>query len=361
MVTGNSGRHRLVVHPEPPEATVKQLYATALRCGRPGCMQALYRVSETRARVLNSRVAHIHARRENGPRWNPGMTGDENRSNDNLILLCLADASEIDITPEHFPADTLRAWKRIQVATQEQAAKLPPPLADGEADAVMQRSFGLDDIVTAVAALMPFSARSRSRDDALDRAIRESPARRTTRLLAVPADRQDAVLTWMAEQDDPVMQVPEGQLRVLVAPMGAGKSEYASRWWDEGLYAAQGDDEFEIPVWLNARRVTAGRDTAVTASIGCDPARPCRVVLDNLDGVSPGDASQLLDEARQLVRAWPRTSVLATSRPGISTSEDELLPVEPWPVQRGIDLVRVATDDAGSSPTPDSWSTTTGS
>jgi hypothetical protein len=51
----------------------------------------------------------------------------------------------------------------------------------------------------------------------------------------------------MAEQDDPVVEVPEGLLRVLVAPMGAGKSEHASRWWDEGLSAAQGDDEIEIP------------------------------------------------------------------------------------------------------------------
>jgi hypothetical protein len=34
-------------------------------------MQALFRVSETGARVPNSQVAHIHARRENGPQWDP--------------------------------------------------------------------------------------------------------------------------------------------------------------------------------------------------------------------------------------------------------------------------------------------------
>ncbi len=85
-------------------------------------MQALYRVSETGSRVLNSQVAHIHARRKNGPRWNPAMTGEENRSYGNLIVLCLEHASEIDITPEQFPADTLRVWKRVQVATQEEAA-----------------------------------------------------------------------------------------------------------------------------------------------------------------------------------------------------------------------------------------------
>jgi hypothetical protein len=355
IVPGNSARHRPAVHPEPTEATVKQLYGAALRCGRPGCMQALYRVSETGSRVLNSQVAHIHARRKNGPRWNPAMTGEENRSYGNLIVLCLEHASEIDITPEQFPADTLREWKRVQVATQEQAAKSQPPLTDAEAADVIRLSFGLEDIAAAVTAVVPFSARSRTRDEALDRAVRESFARRTTRLLAVPADRQDAVLGWMTEQDDPVVHVPEGQVRVLIAPMGAGKSEHASQWWDEGLSPAQGDDEIEIPVWLDARRVPAGLDAAVTASIGRDPARPCRIVIDNLDGVSPGEASQLLDEARQLVRTWPRTRVLATSRPGITVTDKERITVEPWPAERGIDLIRVITGDTGRH----SWTTET--
>ncbi len=352
---GDATRCRPVEHPRPTDATVKELYATALRCGRPGCMQALYRVSETGAQVLNSQVAHIHARRENGPRWNPAMTGEENRSYHNLIVLCLEHASEIDITPERFPAQTLRDWKQVQVATQERAAKSQPPLSDAEADAVIRQSFGLDDIAGAVAAAVPFSARSRTRDEALDRAVRESFGRRTTRLLAVPAGRLDAVLGWMSAHEDPVAEVPEGQVRVLVAPMGSGKSEQASRWWDEGLSAAQGDDEIEIPVWLDARRVTADLDAAVTASIGRDPARPCRVVIDNLDGVSPGEASHLLDEARHLVRTWPRTRVLATSRPGVTVSEDELIAVEPWPAERGIGLVRVITGETGWH----SWTTET--
>ena len=96
----------------------------------------------------------------------------------------------------------LREWKRVQVATQERAAKSQPLLTDAEAENVIRRSFGLEDVVAAVAAVVPFSPRSRSRDEALDLAVRQSFARRRTRLLAVPADRQDAVLGWMAEQDE---------------------------------------------------------------------------------------------------------------------------------------------------------------
>ena len=346
-MSGGAARRRPVEHRPPTSATVKELYATALRCGRPGCMQLLYRVSETGARVLNSEVAHIHARRENGPRWNPVMTEDENRSYANLILLCRQDAKEIDDTPEHFPPDVLREWKWSQVATQEQAARSLPQLSDAEADEVIRQSFGLDELVAAITQVVPFSARSRSRDDALDLAVRQAFARRMVRLRPVPADRRDAVLIWMSEQDDPVVSVPEGQLRVLVAPTGAGKSEYASRWWDEGLAAAQADAEVEIPVWLDARRVTSGLEGAVTASIGRDPARSSRVVIDDLDGVSPREANRLLDEARQLVRTWQRVRVLATSRPGVPVSDEELIKVEPWPTTRGIDLVRVVVGDVG--------------
>lgn len=112
----------------------------ALRCGRPGRTQALYRVSDTGARVPNSQVAHIHARREYGPRWDPAMTEEENRGYGNLTLLCLDHASEIDATPDLYPAEVLREWKRLQVATQEQAARALPPLSGAEADEVIRLS-----------------------------------------------------------------------------------------------------------------------------------------------------------------------------------------------------------------------------
>src|SRR6202044_1316128 len=74
---GGTALRRPREHRPPTPATVKELYATALRCGKPGCLQSLYRVSEdTGERVLNSDVAHMHARREGGPRWAPAMTED---------------------------------------------------------------------------------------------------------------------------------------------------------------------------------------------------------------------------------------------------------------------------------------------
>ncbi|MFE3936394.1 hypothetical protein ACFXPJ_22105, partial [Streptomyces goshikiensis] len=94
----------LAEHPPPTPATFKQLYGTAFRCAKPDCREPLYRVnSDTGETILNSNVAHIHARSEGGPRWKPGMTADENRHFDNLLPMCEAHAREIDVTPDHYP------------------------------------------------------------------------------------------------------------------------------------------------------------------------------------------------------------------------------------------------------------------
>ncbi|GAB3002100.1 hypothetical protein GCM10023080_079690 [Streptomyces pseudoechinosporeus] len=327
------------VHPVPSPTTVRRLYGTALRCGFPECVEPLYRVSTyTGEQVLNSEVAHIHARRENGPRWDPHMSAEENRSDANLILMCQAHAKEIDDSPERFPADLLRDWKRIQLLECEET--VGRPLTDAEAAQVLERSFGADQLVAVVAAVVPFSARSRSRQEALDLAGREARARRLVQLGPVPAQRREAVLAWMSQHAGPALVVSAGQVRVLVGPMGAGKSERALRWWEEGLKVAEADAEVEVPVWVPARSITSTLAAAVTDAIGGDPKRPCRVVVDDLDGVSPRQADQLLDEARRLVVVWPAMRVLATGPPGMSVAPEELLTTVPWPLERGVDLLR---------------------
>ncbi|MFI7245235.1 hypothetical protein [Streptomyces qinglanensis] len=100
---------------------MKKLYGTAFRCGKPDCQRPLFRLdNETGDRTLNSRVAHIHARREGGPRWNPGMSDEANRSGENLLLLCIEHSYEIDDNAARFPPEMLREWKAGQLAEHDQ-------------------------------------------------------------------------------------------------------------------------------------------------------------------------------------------------------------------------------------------------
>ncbi|WP_143660216.1 MULTISPECIES: hypothetical protein [unclassified Streptomyces] len=332
-------------HATPTESTFKELYATALTCGCPDCGEPLYRENPaTGQRVLNSQVAHIHARSEGGPRWDPEMSEEDNRSFNNLIPLCGRHAFEIDATPEHYPADRLRTWKRKQIQTHSQA--VARTLSDTEAAEVAAASFGTDDLLERLTALLPFSARSRSRAEALALASNSSRARTVVRLRATPADRVEAALEWRTEQADPVVEVPAGALRVLVAPMGAGKSEEAERWWSEGLTQAWTDPQVEIPVWLEAREVAATLAGTLQEALGADPVRDCRIVLDNLDAVSPKRADQLLTDARRLVATWPQVHILATTRPGAGNVDAaERLDVPAWPVQRGWDLLHTVLNE----------------
>lgn len=134
-----------VEHPPPTDATAKQLYATAIACAFPDCGAPLYR-TEFHPPALNSRIAHISARREGGPRWDPGMSPAENRSSENLVVLCIVHADLVDQTKlvAQYPVEMLRKWKSAQIAAYERAAKASRAagwqLTDDQATEVVEES-----------------------------------------------------------------------------------------------------------------------------------------------------------------------------------------------------------------------------
>lgn len=114
----------VITHPHPSSATVKLLYARALRCAHPNCTEPLYREDERSEKwTLNSRIAHICARSEGGPRWDSNQSATDNRSDENLLLLCITHASVIDdpANISSYREQTLRDWKRVQLQEHSDA------------------------------------------------------------------------------------------------------------------------------------------------------------------------------------------------------------------------------------------------
>lgn len=151
-----------IVHRKPVLATIRELYGTAFRCGKPGCGRPLYKMNnDTGEIVLNSNVSHICARSEGGPRWDPEMSEEENRSASNLIPMCLEHALEIDATPEHYPVKLLQEWKVAQV---EEHFKMQKgwPLTEEEAQEVIEVSFDPKDYGFAIAAASSVTAAARA-------------------------------------------------------------------------------------------------------------------------------------------------------------------------------------------------------
>lgn len=334
-----------IEHRVPTPGTVRQLYGTAFACAKPGCRVELYTVNaDTGRQVLNSHVAHIHARCEGGPRWEPAMSEADNRDVGNLLLLCFPHAWEIDQVPDEYPAEMLRAWKRDQLADFERAHR-SWQISDEEAHEAVAH-FDLGAIVEKLSAVVPFNPRMRSRIETWQLAIRRGHAIRVSRLTPlVPAERRPAVLEWMAARQEPLVEVPVGQVRVLVGRLGAGKSEHALRWWGQAVQVAANDPDTEIPLFLPARHITASLELAIANELGGDPSGRCQMVIDDLNSVPLREAGRLLAEARQLVHTWPGVSVLATARPGIPVPDEEKILVEPWPAQRGAELAKLALGD----------------
>lgn len=133
-----------IEHPEPTEATVKELYANAWCCAKPGCRRPLYTVDQAAGtRTRNSVVSHIHSRRENGPRWLKTMSAEENRSVRNLLLLCIEHSFEVDERKREadFPPELMFAWKAQQLADFD-AIGNGWKLTDAEAADLAKASFG---------------------------------------------------------------------------------------------------------------------------------------------------------------------------------------------------------------------------
>jgi hypothetical protein len=133
-------------HPEVTAATAKELYANAINCASPECDRPLYRVNEDRSRTLNTRIAHICARQEYGPRWDPEMSPEANRSVDNLLVLCIEHADEVD-RPERvglYPVALLHEWKAQQLALFDERQGGGWDITQEEAEEVIRESTSLE-------------------------------------------------------------------------------------------------------------------------------------------------------------------------------------------------------------------------
>lgn len=124
------------------ESTIKQLYGTATSCAHADCDEPLLRwVDGLDAPVLNSRIAHIHAASPFGPRYSAVMTDEDRRAFENLILLCLPHAEEIDLTAlsDRYPAEALQRWKAVQL---QSAPPEPPNIPESVLERAVVLSMG---------------------------------------------------------------------------------------------------------------------------------------------------------------------------------------------------------------------------
>ena len=127
---------------------MKELYGNAFGCADPQCKAPLFRSNPDGTKTLNSRAAHICARRENGPRWDPEMPAEENRSVRNLLLMCIPHSYEVD-DPQRirlYSKELLRSWKEQQLAEYDRTRN-GWQLTDAEAEEVIRESYAAEVMI----------------------------------------------------------------------------------------------------------------------------------------------------------------------------------------------------------------------
>jgi tetratricopeptide (TPR) repeat protein len=82
------------------------------RCSNPGCQRATVGAAPTKHSVINiGAAAHLTAAAPGGPRYDPSLTADQRRGEENGIWLCRVCADFIDDDPAYYSLDLLRSWK----------------------------------------------------------------------------------------------------------------------------------------------------------------------------------------------------------------------------------------------------------
>lgn len=288
----------LIEHPLPTAATVKRMYATAFRCGHPKCRKPLYRMSDmTGDFTLNSTVAHIHARREGGPRWEPGMTADDNRSEANLILLCLEHSREVDDLPDDYPAEDMRSWK-LSVRAEYDKFHQRWDLTDDQVAEVFAASFEVREFARATV-----ESESLTETQRLGGGIIEGvkTARRPVQAIAA---------AWVQLCDQYTRELRtwdnNGEL-VRVYPPGIEKQKFQSE-----MVAALTDvqNALEPRVHALVAELRALRSTNVELGVWCDwVEREARDILwlgtrAALDAAPPVETDGLSNALDALAAAW---------------------------------------------------------
>lgn len=371
----NNGGVTASTYPEPTAATVKRLYARAFRCAKPDCSRPLYKQdNDTGDLALNSRVAHIHARRSGGPRWIE-MPTENNRADANLLLLCIEHSYEVDELPDLYSADLLREWKQAQLEEHEYAQR-GWPLTDADVGRVLEASSQImeDHHAGAVVGVV----RAAERLALAARRARQGPADSAAAWRAMRAGVRNSYFSWdqdgnaiyaepsrneterhkrvllMALKDatdvlDPVADEAKVELAAVLAtrPSVESWTEWMSRAIDEVLAASsswpgppglEDDDRLESALLglTKARSALAAAWRGDPAAV--PPAAPNSEPGSSIDPPDPLNVHRaLLDRARPYARVDHRPYDAAL-RAQLAAAAEEAAAIPPVPSALAVGL-----------------------
>lgn len=111
---------------DPTPATIKRLFAVSGNmCAFPRCQQSLVHAGK-----VTGRICHIRAASSGGPRHDEGMTDDERRAFENLLLMCPIHHDVIDADTVAYSVERLTALKAEHEGKSSSVLEIPEQIAE---------------------------------------------------------------------------------------------------------------------------------------------------------------------------------------------------------------------------------------
>ncbi|MEV6548182.1 hypothetical protein AB0M57_05660 [Streptomyces sp. NPDC051597] len=182
-----------------------------------------------------------------------------------------------------------------------------------------------------------------AKEEATESISRELHARRRL-LRSIPglSDEQiDASFNIEPPLPEALKDSPTGRFTLLSGPLGSGKSDTAARWLLEQVQFSQRGTSIAWPLWINSRDVRLGLETEIVNRVGVHVLESVgvSVVVDGIDERLTNSAS-LVEECAIFVAKWPKSQILGTSRPDVTSSSVEIVHAEPWDEELAVTLIR---------------------
>lgn len=142
-------------------------------------------------------------------------------------------------------------------------------------------------------------------------------------------------------------------LRLLIAPVGSGKSLAAERFYQRYIKTFMASGKGPFPVFLEASTIGSSLENSIrekAVAFGDVDEEGVCLVVDGLDEINLPKAQQILSAIRVIINSWPSTLALLTSRPLKAWSDLE--EVEELPPLSTCDAIALTSKAAGFDVSP---------
>ncbi|MDQ1178553.1 SEFIR domain-containing protein [Rhodococcus sp. SORGH_AS_0301] len=175
--------------------------------------------------------------------------------------------------------------------------------------------------------------------------VSHSRLRLRRRGVGLDEDEVERTLAFRAGVPVALTELAAGELRMLTAPLGSGKSDVAEEWHRANIERASSDPLKPIPVWFSVDDIADSVERAIVDEVGRTALSRLGVdlVIDGLDERTDRAADVMRRASEFLVR-WPLSRLVLTSRATLAARDTEVVTLEPLAVARGAELASVVAD-----------------